>query len=131
MAPPYVAPSRNPRLRDPACAPAPMMAKLMGIIGSTHGVKLSARPPTSTMTKIAAAPRPSNQPLSVTPVSALRMNFRKSSVARYPAPTVGVVNRSSAGEGWFDGLGTAAGVATADDEGGTTGESAVPKRIAL
>ena len=27
---------------------------------------------------------PSNQPFSVTPVSALRMNFRKSSVPRYP-----------------------------------------------
>ena len=36
----------KPRPREPACAPAPMIARLIGIIGSTHGVRFSARPPT-------------------------------------------------------------------------------------
>ena len=50
------------RARDPAWAPAPMIARLIGIIGSTHGVRFSARPPSSTISRIASGPRPSNMP---------------------------------------------------------------------
>ena len=39
-----------------------MIARLIGIIGSTHGVRFSARPPSSTSTRIASGPRPSNIP---------------------------------------------------------------------
>ena len=45
-----------------ACAPAPMIARLIGIIGSTHGVRFSARPPRNTISRIASGPRPSNSP---------------------------------------------------------------------
>ena len=58
------APSRKPRLREPACAPAPMIARLIGIIGSTHGVRFSARPPRRTISRMASGPRPSKSPLS-------------------------------------------------------------------
>ena len=44
--------------------PAPMIARLIGIIGSTHGVRLSARPPRNTISRIASGPRPSNRPRS-------------------------------------------------------------------
>jgi hypothetical protein len=59
-----------------------MIARLIGIIGSTQGVRFSARPPISTIKRIANGPRPSNIPFSFTPASALRMNVRKSSDAR-------------------------------------------------
>jgi hypothetical protein len=55
-----------------------MIARLIGIIGSTHGVRLRARPPTMTMNRMASGPRPSNQPFSTMPFSALWMNVRKS-----------------------------------------------------
>ena len=48
-----------------------MIARLIGIIGSTHGVRFSARPPSSTISRIASGPRPSNSPCSLTPFSAL------------------------------------------------------------
>ena len=51
-----------------------MMARLIGIIGSTHGVRFSARPPTSTSSRMASGPRPSKSPRSVTPASAFWMN---------------------------------------------------------
>jgi hypothetical protein len=57
-----------------------MIARLMGIIGSTQGVRLSAMPPISTSSRIASGPRPSNQPGSFTPCSAFRMNVRKAPV---------------------------------------------------
>ena len=72
----------NPRLRDPACAPAPMIARLIGIIGSTHGVRLSARPPISTSSRIISGPRPSNMPRGFTPFSALWMNATNSSAVQ-------------------------------------------------
>ena len=62
-----------------------MMARLIGIIGSTHGVRLSARPPRSTISRMASGPRPSNSPFSCTPFSALRMNCRKSAAAQVAA----------------------------------------------
>ena len=49
-----------------------MIARLIGIIGSTHGVRFSARPPRSTTRRIASGPRPSNRPRFVTPASASR-----------------------------------------------------------
>ena len=102
IAPPYAAPSRNPRPRDddpsPArfCVPAPMIARLIGIIGRTHGVRFSARPPMRTSSRIASGPRPSNMPRSFTPVSALWMNVRKSVVPRYPPVVPRTVNSASA-----------------------------------
>ena len=42
-----------------------MMARLIGIIGSTHGVRFSARPPRNTISRIASGPRPSNRPRSL------------------------------------------------------------------
>ena len=39
-----------------------MIARLIGIIGSTHGVRFSARPPRNTISRIASGPRPSNMP---------------------------------------------------------------------
>jgi hypothetical protein len=41
-----------------------MIARLIGIIGRTHGVRLSASPPTSTSSRMAIGPRPSNRPRS-------------------------------------------------------------------
>ena len=41
-----------------------MMARLIGIIGSTHGVRFSASPPTRTSSRIASGPRPSKSPRS-------------------------------------------------------------------
>ena len=41
-------------MREPACAPAPMIARLIGIIGSTQGVRFNARPPSRTSTRIAS-----------------------------------------------------------------------------
>jgi hypothetical protein len=79
---PYADPSRKPRPRDDAFAPAPITARLIGIIGSTHGVRLSARPPTSTSSRMASGPRPSNIPRSFTPLSAFRMKARNSFVLR-------------------------------------------------
>jgi len=63
---------------DLAGAPAPMIARLMGIIGSTHGVKFSARPPMNTMARTASGPRPSRRPLGLTPASEFLMNSTKS-----------------------------------------------------
>ena len=94
MAAPYAPPSRKPRPREPACEPAPMMARLIGIIGSTHGVRFSARPPTKTSSRIASGPRPSNRPFSRTPFSALWMNCRKSLVPRYPPVVPRIVKLS-------------------------------------
>ena len=82
IATPYADPSMNPRPREPACAPAPMMARLMGIIGSTHGVRFKASPPTSTSSRIISGPRPSNIPRSFTPFSALWTKRRNSSAFR-------------------------------------------------
>ena len=42
--------------REPACAPAPMIARLIGIIGRTHGVRFSASPPRNTSAGSRAAP---------------------------------------------------------------------------
>ena len=84
IAAPYTPPSRKPRDRDPAFAPAPMIARLIGIIGSTHGVRLSARPPRNTSSRIASGPRPSNSPFSLMPLSAFLTNVRNSSTLRYP-----------------------------------------------
>ena len=82
IAAPYALPRRKPRRREPACAPAPMIARLIGIIGSTHGVRFKARPPMRTMSSMAATPRSSRSPRCCTPDSALRMKVRKSSRPR-------------------------------------------------
>ena len=94
MAAPYAPPIRNPRPRERAVEPAPMMARLIGIIGRTHGVRFSANPPRNTISRIASGPRPSKSPGSFTPSSALRMNFRKSRVPRYPPVAARMVKSS-------------------------------------
>ena len=55
-----------------------MIARLIGIIGSTHGVRFSARPPRKTIARMASGPRPSKSPAGLTPASALWMNVRNS-----------------------------------------------------
>jgi hypothetical protein len=59
-----------------------MIARLIGIIGNTQGVRFRARPPRNTSTRMATGPRPSNGPRAFTPVSALWMNVRKSAEER-------------------------------------------------
>jgi len=97
IAPPYAEPRRNPRLLDCACAPAPMIARLMGIIGSTHGVRFRARPPISTRRTTASGPRPSNIPRGLIPASAFPMNCRNACVFWYP-PVVPATTKPSSNE---------------------------------
>ena len=54
-----------------------MIARLIGIIGSTHGVRLSASPPMKTIARIANGPRPSKMPLVWMPASASPMNSQE------------------------------------------------------
>ena len=66
-----LAPQLVPRDRERPWAPAPMIARLMGIIGSTQGVRVKASPPRKTSRRMARGPRPSNIPFWTEPDSAL------------------------------------------------------------
>ena len=63
-----------------------MMARLIGIIGSTHGVRFSASPPRRTSSRIASGPRPSKSPRCLDAVFRVAdMNVRKSSRSQIAA----------------------------------------------
>jgi hypothetical protein len=64
-----------------------MIARLIGTIGSTHGVRFKASPPMNTSAMIASGPCPSNNPAGLIPASAFDTKVRNSSRSMYaPVP---------------------------------------------
>ena len=101
-----------------------MIARLIGIIGSTHGVRFSASPPIRINARMASGPRPSNQPCSASPDSARWMNSRNCSSFRYPPVVAATVNRSSRASTSPSSRG-AAGAGGGADPGGSPASTAV------
>jgi hypothetical protein len=71
------------------------MARLIGINGSTQGVRLSAKPPSKTRSRTATVPRPSNGLGAVTPFSAFFRNVLNSPTPRYPPAVAATEKRAS------------------------------------